>query len=84
MAIAVNPPGSDAVVEIADELVKHYTEQGWTLAGAVEAEPQRKYLSQQNKAELLDTAREFGIDAEDSLTRKELVALIESVKSDEK
>lgn len=84
MSAAVNPPGSDAVVEIADELIKHYMEQGWTLVAAGEAEPQRKYLSQQNKAELLDTAREFDIDADDSLTRKELVALIESVKSDEK
>ena len=84
MATAVNPPGSDAVVEIADALLGHYTEQGWTLAGDTSSEPERKYLSQQNKAELVETAQTLGIDVDDSLTRKTLIELIESAEAEQK
>jgi hypothetical protein len=38
MGTRVSPLGSDAVVEIADELVEQYVQQGWTRS----AEPEEK------------------------------------------
>lgn len=32
MSVGVNPPNSDAVVEIADELVARYVADGWSVA----------------------------------------------------
>lgn len=79
---AVNPPSSSAVVEIADSLLERYQAQGWTLVGS--QEPEKKYLSQQNKAELVETANSLGLDADESLTKKDLVELIEAAQQESK
>lgn len=64
---------SSAVITVPDERASLYTSAGWVVVG----EP-TKYLSQQNKSELLETAASEGIDVDESLTRKQLVGLIES------
>lgn len=40
MGVKVNPPSSSAVVEIPEELVERYTQQGWTLV-EVKSEPKK-------------------------------------------
>ena len=80
-------PFGDATIEVAEGNEAAYHAAGWPLAGAVaKAAPAvvRGYLSQQNKSQLLESASTLGLDVDESMTRKELVELIESAKSDKK
>jgi hypothetical protein len=76
----LTPPGSSVGIELADDLVERYEAQGWTR---VDSEPAEKYLSQQNKAELVATANALGLDADESLSKKDLVELIESARAEQ-
>lgn len=80
-------PFGDVTIEVTEGNEAAYHAAGWPLVGAVaKTAPAgaEVYLSQQNKSQLLETASNLGIDADESLTRKELVELIESAKSDKK
>lgn len=75
MGVKVSPPSSDAIVEIADELVEHYKQQGWTVAGEPVTE---KHFSQLNKAELEAVASHEGVDISGASTNKEIREAIEA------
>jgi hypothetical protein len=78
-------PFGDATVEVVEGNEAAYHAAGWPLVGAVaKTAPAEVYLSQQNKSQLLETASKLGIDVDESMTRKELVDVIESAKSDKK
>lgn len=81
MPTRVSPPQSSAVVVIADGLVERYVAQGWSV---VEDSPAEVYLSQQNKTQLVATAIALGVDADETLTKKDLVDLIEAARSEAK
>jgi hypothetical protein len=80
-------PFGGVTVEVAEGNEAKYLAAGWPLVGAVAKTVPASaevYLSQQNKSQLIETASKLGLDDVDSLTRKELVELIELAKSDKK
>jgi hypothetical protein len=76
-------PFGGVTVEVAEGNEAAYHTAGWPLVGAVaKTAPAEVYLSQQNKSQLIETASKLGLEGGESLTRKELVELIELAKSD--
>jgi hypothetical protein len=72
----VSPPSSDAIVDVPDELVEHYKQQGWAVDGGEPVKP----FSQLNKAELEQVASDEGVDLAGLSTNKEYRDAIEAAR----
>lgn len=70
-------------VDLPDDLVESYVALGWTVVG--ERPPRDKPFSQRNKAELIEFGNSnYSLGLEDSLSKAELVELIETAQSEQK
>jgi len=81
MAVFQSPFGG-VTVEVVEGNESAYRAAGWPLAGTPKVEA--KYVSQMNKGELIEHANTLGLDADDSLSKKDLVELIEAAESEKK
>lgn len=77
--VEMTSPASSGTALVPEALVGRFQAQGWAVTSPVSAE---KPLYAQNKAELVNTANSLGLDADDSLTKKDLVELIEAAQSE--
>lgn len=71
------------IVDLPDELVEKYVELGWKVVG--DRPDKDKPFSQLNKGELIEFGNtKFDLGLDDSLSKAELVELIEAAQAEQK
>lgn len=76
--VEMTSPASSGTVLVPEALVGRFKAQGWALTSSDAGKP----LYAQSKSELVVTANGLGLDADDTLTKKDLVELIEAAESE--